>query len=250
MVDELKNLHKKKVKLFAIDGQRDPEIGLVYDKEKSIKIMRRPLTLGEIGCAYGHLLAYQNSLDTDWLIVLEDDATFNHQIDQIESILSNLGTKPCVVHLDDIDARYHLSNFYSYKGPTRPYRTHAYAINSQALKVAVKLQQSIISTADWPIQWRYSVNFCSLKNDVYGLANGDSLIERERLPLQLVAIQHFQEFRSSSRLRRALNNQPKAKKIIAAIYIYKRFFVYVRVLNTTYPSKIRSALYSSINELL
>ena len=69
----LKEKNHVECKLVSFDGARIGVSPEIFDFKLSRELVRRRLSAGEIGCAYGHLLAYQNCKESDWLIVLEDD---------------------------------------------------------------------------------------------------------------------------------------------------------------------------------
>jgi len=246
---ELSELYKKDALLISYNGFTNPSTKYIYDLGTSSKIMRREMTLGEIGCAYGHLLAYQNALTSDWLIVLEDDAYLNGDINKIENILRNMNKRPTVIHLDDQDLSHPSTQFFAYPLSKRPYRTHAYAINAAAIAVAVKTQKRIISTADWPIQWRYSVRFLSLKNDVYCLNEEGSTLEIERRPLQELAVTDFQNFRTNSKIRELINYFARGKTILGFFYVCHRISIYLRYLDLHLLRRIKVSVLSAVGDI-
>jgi GR25 family glycosyltransferase involved in LPS biosynthesis len=249
LLKELSEIYKKDAVLISYNGFTNPSTKFIYDLRTSSKIMRREMTLGEIGCAYGHLLAYKNALTADWLIVLEDDTYLNGDINKIENILRKMNNRPTVIHLDDQDLSHPNTQFYTYPFSKRPYRTHAYAINAAAIAVAVKTQKMIISTADWPIQWRYSVLFLSLKNDVFCLNEEGSTLEIERLPLQALAVQDFQNFRTNSQIRKLINCFSGGKSILGFFYMCHRISIYLRNLDLKLFIRIKVSVLSAMGDI-
>jgi len=249
ILEKLRDEYKKDAFHIYFDGNNYSKLHEIYNEDISELVMRRSLTRGEVGCARAHQLAYRQAGDCDWLIVLEDDVSISLELDEIERILASQKMKPTVIHLDDIDKSIKNLEIQKYPANRLPYRTHAYAINATALTIALQHQKEIVSTADWPIQWRHLVQFKCLGNEVFTLRDLGSTIESEREPLQYIANLDFQKFRSSTNLNKMLDRNLSGKRLIAAFYILRRFRVYMRALNKNQPKKIRTSYRSAKSDM-
>lgn len=120
-------------------------------------IHARSLSLGEIGCARSHQLAYQRPNDCDWTIFLEDDILLVGNLAEVETKLALLSNEPSVVLLD-------FGHDLIIKLPFWKKRncTHAYAINRKALELINQTYTSIWTVADWPLQWVFNISFKTL----------------------------------------------------------------------------------------
>ena len=67
-----------------------------------------------------------------------------------------------------------------------PDRTVGYAVNRALARVAVEAyeERRIDSVADWPIRWRYDVQFAACEPPLVGHQGADSAIERTRVAAQ------------------------------------------------------------------
>ena len=61
----------------AVYGKEIKNIGEVYDENKSLRILKRKLNIGEIGCALSHRLIYKKMIDENipQALILEDDVS-------------------------------------------------------------------------------------------------------------------------------------------------------------------------------
>jgi GR25 family glycosyltransferase involved in LPS biosynthesis len=216
--------------LVSFDGARDGISSEIFDLNLSRELMRRNLSAGEIGCAYGHLLAYQRCEESDWLIVLEDDVEIINTTLELEEFLckGNFSKDAAVVFFDLDSEKLKLWNFKKFPWYHRPYGTHAYAINRKALELVQASHQQILSTADWPIQWAYSIDFFSARVNVFSLLNIGSTIEEGRKPLQAIAEKDFQDFRSLDFINQILNRFSIGKYFLGMRYFLRRFRVYYK----------------------
>jgi GR25 family glycosyltransferase involved in LPS biosynthesis len=117
----------------------------------------RDMSLGEIGCSYGHHLAYKSlvSSSSEWALVLEDDAYMDSPIDLLFEKVQKL-KNPSVISL--IDRRGGIENPFQRKGsvlirlllPSQA--TSAYLINRNAAKIFLDnySKYGVLSTSDWP----------------------------------------------------------------------------------------------------
>ena len=233
--------YNKDCVIISFDGARNIVTKDQYDDEKSKLLMRRPLSRGEVGCAIGHWLAYQNAGNSDWIIVLEDDIEIQSDPTVLEAKLQKLSNSPKVVHLDDIDLPKTNAKYGKYSWHHRPYRTHAYALNKSAIKIILRYQKSIQTTADWPIQWEYAFPFFWVSDDTFSLAEAQSLIENERRPLQFIQHQDFQLFRSKIFLFKKIEKFNLGRCLVGFFYIVQRFVVYVVSIQAPLVTRIRSA---------
>ena len=216
--------------LISFDGAKDGITSEIFDLNLSRELMRRNLSAGEIGCAYGHLLAYQRCEESDWLIVLEDDVEILSTTLELEEFLSkgDFSKYPAVVFFDLDSENLKPWNFRKFPWYHRPYGTHAYAINRKALELVQASHLKILSTADCPIQWEYSIYFFSARVNVFSSRNIGSTIEEERKPLQATAEKDFQDFRSLDFINQILNRFSIGKYFLALRYFSRRFRVYYK----------------------
>lgn len=126
----------------------------------------RDLSLGEIGCAYGHQLAYKSLLSSsrEWALVLEDDACMDSPIDSLFEEVLKL-SNPTVISL--IDRRGGIQNSFQKKGsklvkmllPSQA--TSAYLINQKAAKIFLDNynKNGVLSPSDWPYPQSRKISF-------------------------------------------------------------------------------------------
>lgn len=149
----------------------------------------RDISLGEVGCAYGHFAAYQHLLSTPdlWGLVLEDDAIMDEGVDAILDTTKHL-KGACVISLIDLRG-----GIKSIKGEkfgllqrmvTPGQATSAYLINRLAASIYLNNFQNfgITSPADWPYPQPKKISFFSavppLFKHIWDSPN--SLIAQER----------------------------------------------------------------------
>ncbi len=105
----------------AIDGYSldDKEIGHVYSSRQAIRIFKRELSPGEVGCALSHLKIYHKVIDEniERAIILEDDVAL---CDDFSRIVENLNALPneceCLLLGYDDDIKNDLFLYLSYWG--------------------------------------------------------------------------------------------------------------------------------------
>ena len=149
----------------------------------------RDMSLGEIGCAYGHQLAYESLLQTtnNWALILEDDADMQAPI---LSLFRTIQQKddPSVISL--IDRRGGIENPFR-KCPGQlvqlllpPQATSAYFINRNAAAIFLEnySRNGVLSPSDWPYPQSREISFYSVRKPIFkhewsGL---NSLISQER----------------------------------------------------------------------
>ncbi len=149
----------------------------------------RDMSLGEIGCAYGHYLAYESFLRTpnSWGLILEDDADMKAPLHPLLTAIEHQDN-PSIVSLIDrrggIESPFQecSSQLISMLIPTQA--TSAYLINRNAASIFLKNynRNGILSPSDWPYPQPSKMSFYSVrapifKHDWSGL---HSLINQER----------------------------------------------------------------------
>jgi len=153
-------------------------------------ILKRQITVGELGCALAHKEACErliNSLsDYSYSIIFEDDANLINKIDPefFGSILMDpnprillLGWNPkftLVSHGDDLTK----SEFVRVVVP--PTGTFAYALNLKAARLIAETSKVFTATSDWPIETYSKIQFFALSAPIvdWERAAGDSEIDR------------------------------------------------------------------------
>lgn len=134
----------------------------------------RDLSLAEIGCAYGHFLAYKSLLKTtsEWALILEDDARMDLPVDSLLAEINKL-RGPAVISL--IDRRGGIENPFQRQGrdlvklllPSQA--TSAYLINKQAAKIYLENfnKFGVLSPSDWPFPHPREVNFYATRKPYF-----------------------------------------------------------------------------------
>jgi len=182
--------HGRDVISSGIDGNMIESISKIQDSKVTKIFLNRKMSPGEIGCALSHQTGYElASPDTDWLIVIEDDVRLTGRIEDFESYLEQVAINTGIVVSDRFDNDLPVNTILP--SSIRPYRTHLYAMNKLALKAATQRQSKVLTTADWPIQWCFLVDFIVLDQNTFTLIEESSLISAERLPLQLKRNEKF-----------------------------------------------------------
>ncbi len=159
------------------------------DSQTYFHTMGREIALSELGCAYGHLLAYQRfvKLDTDWALILEDDAIMSNPISDILQLISTT-KKASVVSLIDQRGGVKFDLFHR-KAPLERMLipgvgTSAYLINRLAASAYLKTFDNfgILSTADWHYPQPFNLRFYSVQNPrfLHDWSGKDSTIRIER----------------------------------------------------------------------
>jgi hypothetical protein len=247
----LKDKFHRDGSLISFDGRVEDKVKNSYNLSLTEKIMRRPLSDGEYGCAMGHLIAYQLSGDFDWLIILEDDIRINLDPLELEQKLGSLPKKPMLVHLGDLDPKKPpVENFLKYPWYHRPYYTHAYAVNRLALTKIREHQNSIITTADWPIQWKYQFPFFNLIDPTFELDDLPSLLENERVILQQVQHSDFARFQSRNSFTKLLSYFRIKKLVLGLLYFLSRIKIYLLNLDIPLLPRIKTAVAQSYSDLM
>jgi GR25 family glycosyltransferase involved in LPS biosynthesis len=134
----------------------------------------RDMSLGEIGCAYGHYLAYESFLRTsnNWALILEDDA---HMMASLYSLLTAIEHQdnPSVISLIDrrggVESPFQKSpnQLISMLIPTQA--TSAYLINRDAATIflANYNRNGILSPSDWPYPQSPKISFYSMRAPIF-----------------------------------------------------------------------------------
>lgn len=145
----------------------------------------RDLSLAEIGCAYGHYLAYKSLLKTtsEWALVLEDDANMDLPVDPLLEEINKL-RGPAVISL--IDRRGGVENPFQRQGgeliklllPSQA--TSAYLINKQAAKIYLENfnEFGVLSPSDWPFPHPREISFYATHKPyfIHNWSDQDSLV--------------------------------------------------------------------------
>jgi GR25 family glycosyltransferase involved in LPS biosynthesis len=159
---------------FGIDAKDERDfLSSRVSQFKSFLNHGRKLTLGEVACFIGHHEIYREFLNTpsQWCLVLEDDAVIRdlptdliHELIQVDS--------PIIVNLFS-------ENYYTQKNLAKTIYTNdrktltftkflkpgtmciGYLINRNAAEIALSRMtgRKVTSTSDWPMRWKYKVEF-------------------------------------------------------------------------------------------
>jgi GR25 family glycosyltransferase involved in LPS biosynthesis len=149
----------------------------------------RDMSLSEIGCAYGHQLAYESFLRTtnSWALILEDDADMQSPIQSLFTTIQHKAD-PSVISL--IDRRGGIEYLFR-KCPsplmsllTPSQATSAYLINRNAAAIFLENynRRGILSPSDWPYPQSRKISFYSLREPIFKheWSSLNSLISQER----------------------------------------------------------------------
>jgi len=194
----LDNLNKFKFKPEIVTPNFLQELPENFSKKRSMALMRRSLSLGEIGCAKSHIDCYGKFLSNKHplALIFEDDAylaqtNFNEfiyaleQIEVMEESLENYGrvytffTESAVVKRETFSE----SKFLRILG--EPSSTVCYVVNRKGAEVLINSNKKLDFQADWPrsvsIKYFLYSNKLISHGETYGIHN--SLLDFQRKSL-------------------------------------------------------------------
>jgi GR25 family glycosyltransferase involved in LPS biosynthesis len=183
---------------WGINGNEltQAEINNIYDKNKSIKYLKRTLTKGEIGCAQSHKLIYKKMIEEniESAIILEDDVQIKEDFIIINTLkrmkLDNYIIKlerPCTGR-ETKDLFYtpwrqiKLIGEYKIVSPlSSVFSTCAYYIDKLAAQSMLNTNPKIFLPADFWDYFRRFIKLRILNRDIVNVPElFDSIIEPER----------------------------------------------------------------------
>ena len=165
----------------GVDAKHLLKIPDIYDFKAFEYLNKRPILVGELGCALAHLNAYKKIVENswDWALVLEDNARiFDSEFDVLPGIIQGLskneklfkhsgkiiylrpGTSKFVASKFELNSEEHL---YLLKTVLR--ETKGYLINQSAARIAVDQGLPIKDVADWP-HWLHRIDFLVTTKDL------------------------------------------------------------------------------------
>ena len=187
---------------LGIDGNLIPDQSFnSFAPQKAAEfLLGRRIGKNELACVLGHLNIYkdfvQNSLD-EWCLVLEDDAKLEPKVMQFLELESQFPRKS-IIHLSpqNMDSEMRLkkklltskeSCFEINKLLDFVPRTHAYLIDRQAAKIAIRNSRTnkFYFTADWPLSWIRKVDFWVTTENLSDVLDLGSNIADERHAIEL-----------------------------------------------------------------
>lgn len=180
----------------AVDGRALSPDGLskIYDAA-SARYIERELTPAEAACAFGHLTMMRAFLKAggEWGLFLEDDAQLLGDLAPLVGLLEQRLPSPTVVHLECGSSPSACGVRLAENAGTRivaidsaPLRTVGYLANRATARLAVEAyaDHRVDSVADWPVRWRYDVQFAACVPPLVGHEDSDSSIEADRVLAQ------------------------------------------------------------------
>ena len=213
-----------------------------YDELEAIKhnsdlytlTIGRDISLGEIGCAYGHFSAYKALLNStfDYALVLEDDAKMVHQIDDVISEFKRIA-KPAVISL--INRRGGAIRYFGKSSPlylrmiSPGQGTSAYLINREAAHAYHRnyLKNGLTSTADWHYPLPRGVQHYITSEPAFhhDFNSSDSFLEVDRN--QSTMTSDFSKSSFKGQLRRVKTLNSYGFQLLDLLYV--EFWIKIRV---------------------
>lgn len=155
------------------------------DDEASAVLLRRKLTLSEIGCALAHRKVYSRFLSEAaeaWCIVCEDDAevrSFDQSaVNRLDDLFAG-SVGPAIVPLYTVAGFAVTSGSVERSGAMQtvvpPTTTTAYAINRQAA-AQLLVSERLSHVADWPIEASASCRFFVFPYNAFAPSGAESTI--------------------------------------------------------------------------
>lgn len=146
----------------AVYGKNVENIENIYDEKKALKIAKRSLNLGEIGCALSHRAIYKKMIEENipQALIMEDDITFLPHFFEVYTALSKINIGNKIILLGTTSNKFikklwkkrltHSHNMYlvlnNYAG------TYGYVIGLKAAEKIYKHSEKIFTAAD---DWKY-----------------------------------------------------------------------------------------------
>lgn len=126
----------------------------------------------------------------------------------------------------------------------RPYRTHAYAANNEALEIIKRKYNKLLTGPDWPIQWEYLIKFQNIPLKSVKLnTNLKSLLDEGRNDYQTAMILKYREF--GKYFRKIVPTVFQDSILIASFLkwaqIFSRSLIFIPYINANPFLKIKSA---------
>lgn len=199
----------------------------------------RDLSLGEIGCAYGHQLAYKSlvSSSRDWALVLEDDAQMDSPIDSLFEEIHKLKS-PAVISLIDrrggIQKQFQKKDSELIKLLLPSQATSAYFINRNAATIFLNnySKYGVLSPSDWPYPQSRKISFYVTRKPffIHNWTEEGSLLASGRA---LAVLDRFYE--------PELVNHFSIRKAVVKVLALRRFGInFTKLWYTEFELKIKS----------
>ena len=238
--------NEKNVELISFDGTKN-RIPKYLINERLSETLSRKFSNTDYACAYVHYLAYLKSSESDWYVYFEDDVNIE-SVEELEQFLkeTNISTAKLIT-FNEFESK----KFIKYKWWYRPYRTHAYAVNSKAIELINKYYDQIITGPDWPFQWEYLFDFYNLPVTGVKLDNNiESLLENSRNEYQLEMLNNYRAFAKNIKryIPSYIKNSVFVKKIFKWIQIFYRTLIVYKQLKNSFFLRIKISLARSICE--
>ncbi len=153
----------------AVDGRKIQDLEAVYDKNKAVKIAKRELNAGEIGCALSHKKIYKKMIDEHipQALILEDDITILKNFMPVYTALSKQKIGNKIVLLDAnktkkmkaIWKKKIINNYAMYLVLNNYAGTYGYVIGLEAATRIYNHSIKILAVAD---DWKYYRRLCQI----------------------------------------------------------------------------------------
>jgi hypothetical protein len=165
----------------GVDAKHLFKIPDIYDFKAFEYLNKRPVLVGELGCALAHLNAYKKIVENswEWALVLEDNARiFDSEFEVLPGIIQGFSKNESlfkhsgkIIYLRPgmskfVASKFELNSeehFYLLKTVLR--ETKGYLINQSAAKIAVDQGLPIKDVADWP-HWLHRIDFLVTTKDL------------------------------------------------------------------------------------
>lgn len=166
------------------------KIGQLYNPQDNARAFKRPLSLQEIACAYGHMEIWDDIKQSGVraAVVLEDDFQMDPQLPEfLHEIVNISGIENCLIKLDGVIRRgipvAKTGRFNLLAGPRLPPLTTGYIVGQRAAHILSRRLDNIVMPIDMAIKsyWRHGVPILSVDRClIHEMPSGASQIELSR----------------------------------------------------------------------
>lgn len=146
-----------------------------HDPIFASNLLRRKLTIGEVGARLAHRNTHLNLLNSnyDFSIILEDDVTLTEKI-PLEKISEFMNSNTPMILLLGYDAKSIFIKSSKFKSifnklSSPPPGAFAYALNKNAAEILCGRDNKIFDLADWPLASYGKIEFWALKESIVDL---------------------------------------------------------------------------------
>lgn len=206
-----KNMDWEFIDAFDARSASKSEIDSIYEEKRSLSHLGRPMSIGEIGCAVSHRIAYRKMISDGikQAIILEDDVILGDGFEQISGMLSEMNFRKTVVHLENRlenattslwKKRIKDSKFSVSTGTDKEVLGgYGYFLDIAAANALLGYSAKIFTVAD---DWKFFRKYARVKilqpsivtlderyiSDIWKTANPDDLLNTISRPIRIVRI--------------------------------------------------------------